>query len=123
MGSEKIKLSVAEVLQKHPEKTSRDVTVACFGLAFKANIDDLRESPAVAIAQQVVETHPGRVLAVEPNIEELPRKLPGSLILTSADVALQEADIVVLLVDHKEFREVVPNPRQLVVDTRGLWEV
>ncbi|HBO0857227.1 TPA: UDP-N-acetyl-D-mannosamine dehydrogenase [Pseudomonas aeruginosa] len=120
---EKIKLSVAEVLQKHPEKTSRDVTVACFGLAFKANIDDLRESPAVAIAQQVVETHPGRVLAVEPNIEELPRKLPGSLILTSADVALQEADIVVLLVDHKEFREVVPNPRQLVVDTRGLWEV
>lgn len=111
------------MLQKHPEKTSRDVTVACFGLAFKANIDDLRESPAVAIAQQVVETHPGRVLAVEPNIEELPRKLPGSLILTSADVALQEADIVVLLVDHKEFREVVPNPRQLVVDTRGLWEV
>ncbi|MGV2464372.1 UNVERIFIED_CONTAM: UDP-N-acetyl-D-mannosamine dehydrogenase, partial [Pseudomonas aeruginosa] len=119
---EKIKLAVADVLQKQPEKTARDVSVACFGLAFKANIDDLRESPAIAIAQQVVASHPGRVLVVEPNIEELPGKFSGNLTLASTDSAMQEADVVVLLVDHKEFREIAPHPRQLVVDTRGLWE-
>ncbi|WP_445676491.1 UDP-N-acetyl-D-mannosamine dehydrogenase [Pseudomonas aeruginosa] len=119
---EKIKLAVADVLQKQPEKTARDVSIACFGLAFKANIDDLRESPAIAIAQQVVASHPGRVLVVEPNIEELPEKFSVNLTLASADSAMQVADVVVLLVDHKEFREIIPHPRQLVVDTRGLWE-
>ncbi|MGC3336196.1 UDP binding domain-containing protein, partial [Pseudomonas aeruginosa] len=116
------KLAVADVLQKQPEKTARDVSIACFGLAFKANIDDLRESPAIAIAQQVVASHPGRVLVVEPNIEELPEKFSVNLTLASADSAMQVADVVVLLVDHKEFREIIPHPRQLVVDTRGLWE-
>jgi len=119
---EKIKLAVADVLQKQPEKTARDVSIACFGLAFKANIDDLRESPAIAIAQQVVASHPGRVLVVEPNIEELPEKFSVNLTLASADSAMQVADVVVLLVDHKEFREIIPHPRQLVVDTRGPWE-
>lgn len=120
----KVKLAVAEFLQANPEKTAREVTIACFGLAFKPDIDDLRESPAVAITQQIVSTHPGPVLAVEPNIEELPSKLTGSLALKSIEEALAETDVIVLLVDHKEFREIPKSTlaRTNVVDTRGVWE-
>ncbi|MGV8683688.1 UDP-N-acetyl-D-mannosamine dehydrogenase [Pseudomonas aeruginosa] len=55
----KIKMAVAEFLQANPERTAKDVTIACFGLAFKPDIDDLRESPAVSIAQNVKMSHPG----------------------------------------------------------------
>lgn len=119
----KVKLAVAEFLLANPEKTVKDVTIACFGLAFKPDIDDLRESPAVAIAQQVVAIHPGSVLAVEPNIEELPSKLAGKLGLSSIETALAEADVVVLLVDHKDFKEIPASilASHRVVDTRGVW--
>lgn len=119
----KVKLAVAEFLQANPEKTARDVTIACFGLAFKPDIDDLRESPALAITQQIAATHPGPVLAVEPNIEELPGKLAGKLNLVSIEAALVETDVIVLLVDHKEFKEILPSAlgSNRVVDTRGVW--
>ncbi|MFC5694233.1 UDP-N-acetyl-D-mannosamine dehydrogenase [Pseudomonas sp. GCM10022186] len=120
---DKVKLAVAEFLQANPEKSAREVTIACFGLAFKPNIDDLRESPAVAITQQIVATHPGRVLAVEPNIDELPGKLAGTLSLSSIEAALEEADVIVLLVDHKEFKEIPATilGSHKTVDTRGVW--
>ncbi len=51
----KVKLAIAEFLQANPEKTAREVTVACYGLAFKPDIDDLRESPAMAITQKVAD--------------------------------------------------------------------
>lgn len=119
---DKVKLAVAEFLQANPDKTARDVTIACFGLAFKADIDDLRESPALAITQTIAASHPGPVLAVEPNIEELPGKLVGTLNLASIETALAEADVIVLLVDHREFKEI---PQQQLlnkqhVDTRGI---
>lgn len=120
---DKVKLAVVEFLLANPEKTAKEVTIACFGLAFKPDIDDLRESPAVAIAQQVVAIHPGPVLAVEPNIEELPSKLAGKLGLSSIEAALAEADVVVLLVDHKDFKEIPASilASHRVVDTRGVW--
>ena len=118
----KVKLAVAEFLQAHPEKTARDVTIACFGLAFKPDIDDLRESPALTITQQIAATHPGPVLAVEPNIEELPGKLVGKLHLASIESALAEADVIVLLVDHKEFKtmDIQRSRHRTLVDTRGV---
>jgi len=122
---DKVKLAVADHLQAYPNKTAKDVTIACFGLAFKPDIDDLRESPALAITQQIAATHPGPVLAVEPNIEELPGNLVGKLQLASIESALAEADVIVLLVDHKEFKELaaeVLNSHK-VVDTRGVWTV
>jgi UDP-N-acetyl-D-mannosaminuronic acid dehydrogenase len=120
---DKVKLAVAEFLLSNPEKTAVEVTIACFGLAFKPDIDDLRESPAVAIAQQVVAIHPGPVLAVEPNIEELPSKLAGKLGLSSIEAALAEANVVVLLVDHQSFKEIPASilASHRVVDTRGVW--
>lgn len=118
---EKVKQAVGEYLQKHPDKTARDVTIACLGLTFKADIDDLRESPALNITRRVAEVHPGQVLAVEPNIEELPEELLSKFVLASPGSALAKADIMVLLVDHKQFRNV---PGHLldalsVIDTRG----
>lgn len=118
----KVKLAVAEFLQENPDKTAKDVTIACFGLAFKADIDDLRESPAVAITQQIVASHPGKVLPVEPNIEALPKKLSDTLTLATIEQANAEADIAVLLVDHREFKSLTferfPNGR--MIDTRGV---
>lgn len=122
--NDKVKLAVAEFLQENPEKTALDVTIACFGLAFKPDIDDLRESPALAITQKIAATHPGCVLAVEPNIEELPVKLAGKkLVLKSLDHALAESDIFVLLVDHKVFKDipVAALRGRKIVDTRGVW--
>jgi UDP-N-acetyl-D-mannosaminuronic acid dehydrogenase len=122
--NDKVRLAVAEFLQENPEKTALDVTIACFGLAFKPDIDDLRESPALAITQKIAATHPGCVLAVEPNIEELPVKLAGKkLVLKSLDHALAESDIFVLLVDHKVFKD-IPEAAlrgRKIVDTRGVW--
>nr|WP_298164602.1 UDP-N-acetyl-D-mannosamine dehydrogenase [uncultured Pseudomonas sp.] len=122
--NDKVKLAVAEFLQENPEKTALDVTIACFGLAFKPDIDDLRESPALAISQKIAATHPGCVLAVEPNIEELPAKLSGErLVLKTLDQALAESDIFVLLVDHKVFKDVPVTAfrGRKIVDTRGIW--
>jgi UDP-N-acetyl-D-mannosaminuronic acid dehydrogenase len=120
---DKVKIAVAELLQKNPQKTAHEVTIACFGLAFKPDIDDLRESPAVSITQKIAACHPGRVLAVEPHIERLPAKLTNQLTLSSIDHALPEADIIVLLVDHKFFKEI--SLEQLedrkFIDTRGIW--
>lgn len=122
---DKVRLAVAEHLQENTEKTAKDVTIACFGLAFKPDIDDLRESPAVAITQQVAATHPGPILVVEPNIEELPGKLGDKLALYNTEHALAEADVIVLLVDHKEFKDIAKPilDRHKVVDTRGVWAV
>jgi UDP-N-acetyl-D-mannosaminuronic acid dehydrogenase len=117
---EKVKLAVAECLQANLEKTARDVTIACFGLAFKPDIDDLRESPAIGITQKIIAMHPGRVLAVEPNIHELPEELTG-VELVSFEMAAEIADIQIMLVDHKSYC-VGKKPKGLLIDTRGVWE-
>lgn len=120
----KVKLAVAEFLQAHPEKTAKDVTIACFGLAFKADIDDLRQSPALAIAQHISVIHPGNVLAVEPNIDELPGILAENLQLVSIEIAQNDADVILLLVDHKEFISLgkMAFQNKLIIDTRGAIE-
>lgn len=101
---------------KHPK-------IMCFGLAFKANIDDLRESPAVEIAKQLSELYPDSVYAVEPNIEILPDSLSSKIHLISQEQAICEADIVLLLVDHIEFMKIDKSKldRALVIDTKGIW--
>ena len=115
----KVKLAIADFLQSNPDKTAREVTVACYGLAFKPDIDDLRESPAMAITQKIAEMHAGRVIAVEPNIESIPAKLKH-VELVEFDIAEKEADVQVLLVDHKEFKVVKWSLNKLIVDTKGI---
>lgn len=115
----KVKVAILDFLQSNPEKTAKDVTVACYGLAFKPDIDDLRESPAMAIVQSVAAMHSGRTLAVEPNINQLPSKLK-SVELVDFESASSEADVQLMLVDHKEFKQ-VSVATGLLIDTKGIW--
>lgn len=100
----------------------REPVIACLGVAFKANIDDLRESPALGIAQELAERFAGQVLVVEPNIRTLPAVLEGKVRLCELNEALGAADVIVILVDHAQFKRVDPVRMQakVVIDTRGL---
>lgn len=79
--------------------------IACLGLAFKKNVDDLRESPALMIATQLAEKTSGTLLVVEPNIKSLPQSLSlhQHVFLTDFCDAIDRADIIVLLVAHTVF--------------------
>jgi len=106
-------------------KDSNATTIACLGLAYKANIDDMRESPAVTITTKLADQFDGDLLVVEPNSDTLPGALTGTqgLSLTNLDDALSKARVIVLLVDHQEFRELDPArlKDKAVIDTRGIW--
>ena len=115
----KVKIAIADFLQANTDKTAKDVTIACYGLAFKPNIDDLRESPAMFIVNSLAEMHKGKVIAVEPNIESLNRT-KNKIELVKFEEAKEKADIHLLLVDHKEFinKTIVSVYK---VDTKGIW--
>ncbi len=101
----KVKLAVADYLQANPRMSAKEVTIACFGLTFKPDIDDLRESPALDISLQLEHLHPGELLVVEPNIDEVPAGIKQRLQLVSVEVAQARAHIAVFLVGHKTFKE------------------
>ena len=115
---DQVKIKIAEFLQANPEKTIKDVTVACYGLAFKPDIDDLRESPAVEIIKQLAEQGLN-VCAIEPNIQKLPAKLGLNVKLIDLDAA-KSADIHLILVDHSYFKLNLRLTNDYYVDTRGL---
>lgn len=91
--------------------------IACLGLAFKADVDDLRESPAYDIVCELEQRFPGQLLVCEPNLES-----HESIELVPLDYALDNADIVLLLVDHKPFKTLTAEQlnEKIVVDTRGV---
>ena len=110
----------------HKTERFRSPTVACLGLAYKANIDDLRESPAIDIVRAIAEDQPDLDIRVaEPHIHVLPEALTGyaNVRLEPACDAIAAADIVVLLVDHDHFRSLSRSrlAGKVVYDTRGLW--
>src|SRR5699024_10446975 len=102
------------------------VRIAALGVAFKPNIDDLRESPARQIVGQLAdELPPATIMAVEPNIDRLPSELEerDNVTLTEVNEAVHAADIVLLLVDHTEFTRLDRTllTQKIVHDTRGVW--
>lgn len=96
-----------------------DVTIAIFGITFKPNIDDIRESPSLEIARRLMNNHPGRTLVVDPFVTDL--QIRSEFRFVDVQEALLSADVLVLLVDHEKFRDVELNANQIVIDTRGVW--
>ncbi|WP_300702393.1 UDP-N-acetyl-D-mannosamine dehydrogenase [Bacteroides sp.] len=106
---------VLESCQRFVEKYEREPIVACMGLAFKPNIDDLRESPAKYIASRIVSESRADVLIVEPNITSHP-----SFHITDYKEAYQKADIIVWLVRHTPFVELPRKEEKLELDFCGV---
>ncbi|MGM1028340.1 MAG: UDP-N-acetyl-D-mannosamine dehydrogenase [Actinomycetota bacterium] len=116
------------VLEKTMAKAAKfkEPVIAALGIAFKADIDDVRESPSRAIVERLSsEIEHAKLLVVEPNLEELPASLAGrsNVELAGVEDAIERADIVLVLVDHHSFktldRELLAE--KIVVDTKGLW--
>lgn len=99
---EKIHAEIGKFLLEHPEKSAADVTIACYGITFKPDIDDLRESPALEIVRKLAEDILGLIIIIEPNIDMLPRILEmENTCLSESEIC--KADLHILLVNHKEF--------------------
>ena len=93
--------------------------VALLGLAFKPNIDDLRESPAVYIAREMLDIDSAEVLLVEPNIDKLPKTLESGK-LTPLEEAMETADVVAILVAHDEFKKESLQNDLKIIDAVGI---
>ena len=95
--------------------SEEDVVIACYGLSFKPNIDDLRESPALFITREIARSHAGKVFAVEPNIQALQEEEDFELIPYSA--SFEQPHIIVILVNHSEFIDLQVSGAQTLIDT------
>lgn len=101
-------------------------SIAALGIAFKPDIDDLRESPALSIVQQMAEKWPEKnILVAEPNVDALPENLTAyqNVQLVDASHAISSSPVVAVLVDHTPFKSIEKSALEgkNVVDTRGMW--
>ncbi|MDA7901244.1 UDP-N-acetyl-D-mannosamine dehydrogenase [bacterium] len=111
--AEKIKNEALQFELQHGRKPK----VALMGLAFKPNIDDLRESPATYIVQKVIQASGGDdYFITEPNI-----KRHSVFKMTSYQDAFNQADVVAFLVAHREFKELSPTPEKVILDFAGVF--
>lgn len=113
---EKVETTIRAYLSANPDKSVKDVTLACYGLTFKADIDDLRESPSLKITRALAQTHIGPLMVIEPNITRVP---PGLIKAELIDFrSAVTADIHVFLVNHKEFAD-LKLPQKNTIDLVG----
>lgn len=109
------------VIDKVKAKAERfkSPVIGCLGLTFKANIDDLRESPSLDIVRDLIAQNVGQVLACDPNVAADKIDMP----LHDLKHVMKTADILLLLVDHEEFKSIDPDTikDKIVIDTRGIF--
>ncbi|ODU66947.1 MAG: UDP-N-acetyl-D-mannosaminuronic acid dehydrogenase [Rhodanobacter sp. SCN 65-17] len=100
-----------------------DVRIACFGLTYKPDVDDFRESPALQIAKEMAYRYPGQVVCVDPFQAALPHSGESSegIVFGDMNEVMQSADLVVMLVGHSQFRALAQPMDKAVVDTIGFW--
>jgi UDP-N-acetyl-D-mannosaminuronic acid dehydrogenase len=115
---EQVKEAVDHCMQTRGLSNPDQISIACYGLAFKPNIDDLRESPALEIVTEISRFHPGLVYVVEPNITAIPDVINRARLVDTNEANL--SDIHLLLVDHDQFRDNAPQFGN-IIDTRGIW--
>lgn len=109
---------IENAMLKFELKHHRQPIIAMMGLAFKPNIDDLRESPAKYITTKVMQSHNNAdILVVEPNVQE--HKV---FKLTDYREAYEKADIVAFLVAHDPFKELVYDPKKIILDFAGVYK-
>jgi len=101
----------------------REPVIACLGLAYKPDVDDLRESPAVRIAETLDNVKIGQILAVEPYCEALPQSLEDAgVTAVTLDETMERADLLVAFVPHRPFRQLNASQvqKKMIVDACGL---
>ncbi|MBF0409615.1 MAG: UDP-N-acetyl-D-mannosamine dehydrogenase [Candidatus Riflebacteria bacterium] len=110
-------VKILERIAAAAEKFKKPV-IGLMGLAFKADIDDLRESPAVHIAREVIKMNIGEILVCEPYV-----KSSKEFNLHSISETIRRSDILVLLVDHVQFKQLDKTllKEKMIIDTRGIW--
>lgn len=108
-------------------KKIKNPKIACLGLAFKADVDDLRESPAIKIVDLLSNNKDSEILVVEPYIKTLPKELDKkeNVTLSKYHEAVEKADVIILLVDHNKFKkEKLSNlNNKILIDTRGIYDI
>ena len=94
--------------------------IGCLGLAYKADVDDLRESPSLEIVRQLQKQNRGELLVCEPYVTE---KTFTEFPLSSLEETLERSDILLLLTDHQEFKQVTVDQLagKVIIDTRAVW--
>lgn len=114
---------VAAQIRERAERLKNPI-IACLGLTYKPDVDDLRESPALEIAVELARAPESRLLVADPNLRELPAALAGrpNVALCDTLAAVREADIVAILVAHTPFRKIPRDElmRRMVIDATGL---
>ena len=105
---------IEQAVSSFKKENKRDPGIACMGIAFKPDIDDLRESPSLNIVRQLLKKG-YKIMVAEPNV-----KMHKEIELTGYNEAVAKADIIVFLVAHKEFKNVPVPADKIVIDICGV---
>jgi UDP-N-acetyl-D-mannosaminuronic acid dehydrogenase len=119
---EKVRSEINKYINSNKGIKRQDICIAFFGIAFKPDIDDLRESPSLEIVARLSEIEPCKIYVVEPNICDLPNRLNGRVDLVNVDEVLAKANISVILVAHNSYKAIVKSLDKVmpVIDVCGI---